>query len=381
MSSPESGGPMPRLRQLAPVMSLTLVAALTVGSTLYLRERSNLIQQAEDELLLLMNLRTSALEHWFETTRSELILWSDHGPLRENLEGFKEAWTSLGSRPGSVLRRLYVDENPHPVGQRQDLDDPGDGSAYSALHSDLQPEARYFLASHGYYDVFLCDPAGDVLYSFHKEEDFAANLLTAEWRETGLGRAFRAARDASARDFFALTDLDRYAPSQDQPALFFASPMRDRASGELLGVLAMQMSAAPLTEIMQFTAGMGETGETYVVGGDLLMRSDSRFSAPSEILQTAADTEPVRRALAGESGVQIATDYRGERVVAAFGPLGFEGVSWAVIAEKDLEEILRPAKRLGRLLLVVGVLATALVVTAGALGAFDSAPRPASHRA
>ena len=42
---------------------------------------------------------------------------------------------------------------------------------------------------------------------------------------------------------------------------------------------------------MQASEGMGESGETYLVGTDYLMRSDSRFSEESTILKTKVDTE------------------------------------------------------------------------------------------
>ena len=64
---------------------------------------------------------------------------------------------------------------------------------------------------------------------------------------------------------------------------------------------------------MRFTGGMGEAGETYIVGEDLLMRSDSRFSDTTTILRTGVDSETVRRALAGETGVYMAEDYSGHR--------------------------------------------------------------------
>ena len=44
---------------------------------------------------------------------------------------------------------------------------------------------------------------------------------------------------------------------------------------------------------MDYTAGMGETGETYVVGEDYLMRSASRFSETSTVLQQRGETEAV----------------------------------------------------------------------------------------
>ena len=71
-----------------------------------------------------------------------------------------------------------------------------------------------------------------------------------------------------------------------------------------------------------------------------------------------------RRALAGESGVEIADNYRGERAISAYGLLGFQGLQWAVITEKDVQEVLRPAKHLRRNLLLAGLASLAIVALA-----------------
>ena len=105
--------------------------------------------------------------------------------------------------------------------------------------------------------------------------------------------------------------------------------------GRVLGVLAMQLPTNRIRDIMQFTAGMGESGETYLVGEDLLMRSDSRFREESTILQVKVDTESVRRALSGESGTLFTPDYRGVPVLSAFSDLTVDDFRWAVMAEID----------------------------------------------
>ena len=52
------------------------------------------------------------------------------------------------------------------------------------------------------------------------------------------------------------------------------SPLRD-TEGQLIGVVALEVSVGRINQIMQERTGMGETGETYLVGTDRRMRSDS----------------------------------------------------------------------------------------------------------
>ena len=54
---------------------------------------------------------------------------------------------------------------------------------------------------------------------------------------------------------------------------FIASPVFD--GNKKIGVLAFQMPLEKITEIANARAGQGETGETYFVGQDLKLRSDS----------------------------------------------------------------------------------------------------------
>ena len=70
-----------------------------------------------------------------------------------------------------------------------------------------------------------------------------------------------------------------------------------------------------LNNVMRVRAGMGDSGEAYVVGPDSLMRTDSRFSESSTILKNKVVGPTVSAALEGKTGHQIVTDYRGVAVV------------------------------------------------------------------
>ncbi|MCZ6620147.1 MAG: hypothetical protein O7E57_18675 [Gammaproteobacteria bacterium] len=90
---------------------------------------------------------------------------------------------------------------------------------------------------------------------------------------------------------------------------------------------------------MQIPSGMGESGETYLVGEDGLMRSDSRFFDTSSVLGTRVTGATVGKALKGEIGLEILDDYRGVLVYSAYRLFEFEGIRWAVLAEQDVAEI------------------------------------------
>ena len=303
------------------------------------------ITQASERLLLLSNLRREALHRYLNTTEAELRFWSLSEQLIEQQLWLNDAWNravEAGRDPEQRLKLFYVKNNPYPQGERKNLSDADDGSGYSALHAKLHPLTRQFVSERGYYDFFLITPTGDIVYSVEKENDFATNLYTGEFKGTGLAEVFKRALAYAETDQIAISDLASYAPSGGAPAMFAGKAMYG-TKGELAGVIALQLPTDKITRIMSFDAGMGDSGETYLVGEDLLMRSNSRFSEQSTILATTVDTDSVGRALRGEWGVQFTEDYRGIEVLSAYASTRVDESTWAVLAEIDRAEILTKA--------------------------------------
>jgi hypothetical protein len=208
---------------------------------------------------------------------------------------------------------------------------------YDEVHAALHDVAEEFVSGRGYYDFFLIDETGNIVYTVMKEADYATNLVDGPYRDTGLASVFqRALQDATGG--VHISDFERYAPSGDEPAIFAARRMVD-ADSKPVAVLVLQLPTAKIMDIMQFNAGMGESGETYLVGQDYLMRSDSRFSDASTILRTRVDTDTVSRALDGQKGVDFTADYRGVPVLSAYDSLDVDGFRWAVMAEMDEDEV------------------------------------------
>ena len=338
------------------IVILVVFGTFSTGIFAYFQSERLLVQSSQSKLMALMQSRHKALSDYLLTIRGDLEFLAETPTTMEALLAFKGAWDVLEGEQMTKLQKLYIEENPHPTGSKEELDYAPDGSGYSAVHKQFHPWFRQFLRERGYYDIFLFDLEGNLIYTVFKELDYATNLNSGEWKDTDLGNAFRAAAQRPETGYQAFFDFKPYAPSHGAAASFISTPVM--VEGEITGVLVFQMPIDRINGVMQQTAGMGETGETYLVGQDRLMRSDSRFSEDSTILKTEVDTKTVELALAGGAGIQVTNDYRDVPVLSAFTSLDFLGTKWAVMAEMDEHEVLHPVETLRNYigLITLGVL-------------------------
>ncbi|CAE6887573.1 methyl-accepting chemotaxis protein [Vibrio sp. B1FIG11] len=223
-----------------------------------------------------------------------------------------------------------------------------------------------------FYDIFIVDESGDVIYTVAREADYQTNLVSGAYSNSGLGDVYRAIR---AGKQFAAVDFAPYAPSNGDPAAFLGVPLK--VEGEQW-MVATQMSIDGINQLMNLRSGMGKSGETYLVGSDYRMRSDSFLDPVGRTIQASfagtvenngVDSDAVKRALAGESGVETIIDYNGNPVVSAYSPIDMYGHRWALLSEIDVAEAEQPIKELMTLngivlfLAVIGGISVALVVT------------------
>ncbi|MEM7681016.1 MAG: methyl-accepting chemotaxis protein [Planctomycetota bacterium] len=264
-----------------------------------------------------------------------------------------------GSAAGRVLQDAYIANNPHPVGDKSSLDRAEGPLAYHAVHEEVHPWARDYLDRFGYYDIFLFDLEGNLTYSVFKETDYATNFLTGPYAATNFAEVYKRARGLDAPGQTAFIDFKGYEPSYGAPASFIASPVFWH--GKKVGVAVFQMPVGRINHVMGQHDGLGETGETYLVGADKRMRSNSRFSEEPTLLAVEVDNAATRAALAGESGSTQAVNSAGAEVLAAYVPVDVLGENWAVLAETQMGEVTAPAASLAVRIAVVSAVAAALV--------------------
>ncbi|MFH1057414.1 MAG: methyl-accepting chemotaxis protein [Pseudomonadota bacterium] len=230
-----------------------------------------------------------------------------------------------------------------------------------------------YIKTHGYYDLFLIHPQGKIFYSVTHEPDYQTNIIAGKFKDTNLGKLVRQVLESRK---FGVSDFAPYAPSNDEPAAFIAQPVVVDGAVEM--VVAMQLSLEAISAVMQERAGMGKTGETYLVGPDLLMRSDSYLDPKNHSVKASfvnpalgrVDTKATHAALAGQTGQEILIDYSGKPVLSAYAPLKFGDVTWALMAEIDEAEVVNDsvaARRLFSTVLIIGLIAAAVVLVVVAL--------------
>lgn len=320
------------------ILMVSVVLGVIAGVFFHKHQKETLISDAFSRLALFHDLRKNALQDYMRSKASDVLAMSRNDRVLKGLRQLENAWLEFGSYASDAIRSRYIIENPYDFGERRNLRSNGDDSEYTKVHPDIHDWARRFLEHFGYYDVFIIDAKGNVLYTVEKEEDFATNLARGLYAHSPLGFVFqRAIKSSSKRVIFS--DYELYAPSNNAPALFAGSPIKS-ADGTIAGVFAVQLPSKPINDILRYSDGMGETGKTYIVGNDFTMRSQSLFSVKSTLLETVVDTPSVRRALAGFDGARIITDYRGISVLSVFSPVDFGGEPWVLLAEIDESEIL-----------------------------------------
>ena len=244
------------------------------------------------------------------------------------------------------------------------------------LDSELRPELlaqlkhdffASFIKEYNYYDLFIIDETGEIFYSVAKEADYKTNLKTGPYRNSGLGRLFQ---KVSLSQKVEIEDFAAYAPSNDEPASFIAEPIE--VNGRVIGVIALQLSIEKINQIMQFRQGMGETGETYVVGDDFKMRSDSFLdpighsvvaSFAGNVRNNGVQTEAVSAGIRGESSTDIVIDYNGNPVLSSYTPVEFLDLSWVLLAEIDESEAFAALNYLQTIITIICLLTVAGIIS------------------
>lgn len=230
------------------------------------------------------------------------------------------------------LKKHFVTENPNTE-QRADLVDPGDGSYYSQSHVTYHPTFVQTSELNGYSDIYLISPTGLVLYSIHKQGDFAENITGAVLADTALSRVAQGAL-AAEPGAVVVEDFSPYAPAGSNTA-FLASPVLSKR-GDTVGVIAVRIG----TELVQsaLTANLADTAHEniFLVSPDGLARSPSVVEGAFEMLTELPDAPHIAAARDQVAGqFEDVVTAAGQRATAVVIPLNLAGFNWSLIMETD----------------------------------------------
>ncbi len=384
---------------LVPLVSLAYFSYQKINTEFLLNNKNRLIALREQKQMV--------IEDYFKEIQNQLITFSEDLTIIDATNKFNRTFESIESEignnyksndqklterykyqientPGSnsnqindwlpksgnskILQSLYIGENPNPIGEKEKLINAKDASSYTKWHLKFHPQIKSFLEKFGYYDIFIVDiKTGDIVYSVFKEVDFATNLISGPYKDTGIGQVFQAIQNANDKDFTYMTDFAPYSPSYNAAAAFMGSPIYD--GSEKIGALIFQAPIDKINGVMTNNnswkkVGLGDSGEVYLVGADFKLRNNSRFfiedpngffkfleelkvpqntidkikSLKTTIGVMEVQTTGSKAAIDGQTGFKIFPDYRGVEVLSAFSPVNVMNLKWGLLAEIDKDE-------------------------------------------
>ncbi|MDU9047930.1 MAG: methyl-accepting chemotaxis protein [Candidatus Electrothrix sp. Rat3] len=217
------------------------------------------------------------------------------------------------------------------TGTLADVMNPTQAGETEDLISKYQKAYRYF-------DIYFFDPEGYCYYSVKKEQEYLKNILTGDLKNTNLGRLVRQIKDTRS---VAMVDYEQYAPA-NKPLSFIGGPVIQ--GGQLVSIIAVRLTNDDLQALVDQRAGLGESGETFLVGEDRVARTDSRLGL--KLYESKLQTKLVEDAFASNTGaIDIAPDYRGISIIGAATKLDLKkelntNFDWLVVAKMDEDEAL-----------------------------------------
>lgn|GEM_PF-401563 len=337
----------------------------------YFSARTAIRNESIAGLEALRGVRTEQVQEWItERQRDILVLSQDPTVILStrafvnNLDTSDTLGETRNERQES-LREQYLGQ--------PDLEQPETISIYSTTHNRFHSFYRTIQQSYDYADVMLISPDGEIVYTAEKADDFQANVLVdGLYTDSELQIIVEEVLAAESQTA-VFSDFSYYTPVDDI-IIFYAVPVIE--NNTLLGILITSINIEPINEILGLRVSLGETGETYVIGPDNLVRNelaqvnarDGQLNIDTTILNASfpVDTTATREVLAGNTGTEIIDSYLEVQTLSTWQPLelkqpseyDIDGVNWGLIAEKEISEVDEPINSLLLNLLVLGAILT-----------------------
>ena len=336
---------------------LSLVPLLAVSFTSYRSARQGLHDDAEASLTAVASIKAARIQGQFRQMLTDLRFQAQSQANVAFLGELQAALTASGVAPDLFTR----------------------GPGFENIVLRHGAALRELRRTYGYRDVLLLGRGGDLLFSVAREDHLGTNILTGKHSGTRFAAACKRSL-ASGRSTFS--DFERYAATGGAPAGFLVAALVDE-EGDRIGLIALHIGLSQVDLVMKERTGLGRTGETYLVGADLKMRSNSALEAQPVALKERVSTDLTRRwkgeldtragqkpgAGAAGSGGSDALLYRGRRGVPVLGisyPLRIAGVPLAMIAEIEQAEAFARSSRLAYLVAAMVLFTVLAVIGVGA---------------
>ena len=311
----------------------TLLIALAVSLFSYFQASAALDERREASFEAVLHQYAHALKTLQAETVQDLMLMAKERSVIDAVNLFSMAYERIGDDAGAQVRQITSDGSVTPAAENADPT-----AVWRQTHLNYHESFRDFQEARGYYDVFLFDLDGNLVYSVASEADLGTNFVDGPYASSGRGEVFRGALKAG-RDDVVSTGFEPYAPSAGAPARFIGTAVYDR-SGKKPGVLAFQASTDRLGALVAADDVLGDMGQVYVLNDEGIALTASRFADGHKSFEGLTGAPYVTKLLAdgGEIETDEAVGVRGEIAVVRSHSEPIDGFDWHIVLEQDRAE-------------------------------------------
>lgn len=316
---------------------LTFAACTAVGVIGYMTGRDGLQKAAEAELGMVISARSALLESKLGAAKAEVVNLASG--VADPMSNLANATLNLNKEKDEILGLFHA---PQTAEERAEISGADQKTMYAWRHSEAHPAFYSVWKNGGYADIYLIDPAGLVLYSVTKGDEFLSQLgAESAANGSGLQTAFEAALQLGEGEV-ATSSFAAYEAAGGDGSLFLAAPVFMNSFGtvSLNGVAVVRLDSSFLNNIVANRNDLGETGQVYVTNQDGLLLSDQPLADAPTALTAKTTAEPVMAAVNGSAAASIVTGADGVDDLVVARPLNFAGQTWVVAAEKSVNETL-----------------------------------------
>ena len=315
----DSRGLMTKL--VACFVAVSAAQIMILGYLSFESAKEGLEQAAFERLYSERELRRKELLRYFKDTVQSLRFMAQTPTVRSAVE---------------TLQSYYDNSKVTP-------DAPFDAksASYEQMYASINPFFKSFLDTHetrssGYEDLYLVSATDMIImYTAKKSKDLGVSLRRDDLKNTGPAKLCEKIIKTKKT---AMVDFESYEPA-GKPVLFVGVPVFGTTES-LDGVLIVRIGPEEIDSIFGSSKEVGEASDAYVVGSDLLMRSQGSSVDDASLLRRKVDTDAAQNALQGKSGTGILKNYRDKRVLSSYSPAGLTAAeslgadfNWAVVAE------------------------------------------------
>jgi signal transduction histidine kinase/CheY-like chemotaxis protein len=327
-----------KISQKIPI--LVVISAVLTGTLItvvsYFKAKEDSVKEIETRIESVVSSKKAAFENYLESIAEDVRFHSSNPLVVAAIEDFSEAINKLGVKDESLSNlhnKFIADASTNQL----------ELITYTHSHNKYHQVFTKLAKEKGYYDIFLINKEGDVVYTVQKEVDFATNLIKGKWKGNSVAKVFELAKNNKDHNHIAFADFAPYEPSNNDPASFIASSVFDD-QGNFVGVIAFHMPIERLVKIIQVRSGLGKTGKTYLAGKGFVVKESNNLRDSQPIVEwVTIQNQAVKLGLSEKNGIlHNINGLRGEDSMAVFASIDFLDTSWVLVAEIAESEIMEP---------------------------------------